>query len=49
MFELTDQYVLLFVGHMAQMGKKNLNLFQTLHKEKATKAKVVGSTEVPNL
>ncbi|QCD87382.1 hypothetical protein DEO72_LG3g1916 [Vigna unguiculata] len=26
-------------GHMAQMGKKNLNLFQTLHKEKATKAK----------
>jgi len=32
---------------MAQAGKKNLTLFQTLRKEKATK--VVGSSEVPNL
>jgi len=48
-FELTDRYSLLFIGHMAQMGKKNLNLFQTLHKEKAAKAKAAGSTEVPNL
>ena len=34
------------VGHMAQIEKKNLNLFQALRKEKA---KAVGSTEVPNL
>ncbi|QCE14706.1 hypothetical protein DEO72_LG11g1710 [Vigna unguiculata] len=31
------------------MGKKNLNLFQTLHKERAARAKAVGSTKVPNL
>ncbi|QCD79686.1 hypothetical protein DEO72_LG1g3333 [Vigna unguiculata] len=36
-------------GHMAQLGKKNLKLFQTLRKEKVAKAKAVGSTEVPNL
>ncbi|QCD89758.1 Transposase putative [Vigna unguiculata] len=36
-------------GHMAQMGKKNLTLFQTLRKEKAARAKAVGNTEVPNL
>ncbi|QCE03304.1 hypothetical protein DEO72_LG8g1328 [Vigna unguiculata] len=35
--------------HMAQMGKKNLTLFQALRKEKAAKARVVGSSEVPNL
>jgi len=34
---------------MAQMGKKNLSLFQTLRKEKAARAKAAGSTEVPNL
>ncbi|QCD92907.1 hypothetical protein DEO72_LG5g976 [Vigna unguiculata] len=36
-------------GHMAQMGKKNLSLFQTLRKEKATRAEAAGSTEIPNL
>ena len=34
---------------MAQSGKKNLALFQTLRKEMAAKAKVVGKTDVPNL
>ncbi|QCD86291.1 hypothetical protein DEO72_LG3g812 [Vigna unguiculata] len=37
------------VGHMAQVGKKNLTLFQALRKENAVKAKAVGNTEVPNL
>ncbi|QCE10984.1 hypothetical protein DEO72_LG10g2217 [Vigna unguiculata] len=36
-------------GHMAQLGKKNLTLFQTLRKEKAVKAKAAGNTMVPNL
>ncbi|QCD89124.1 hypothetical protein DEO72_LG4g62 [Vigna unguiculata] len=36
-------------GHMTQVGKKNLTLFQALRKEKAVKAKAVGNTEVPNL
>ncbi|QCE11051.1 hypothetical protein DEO72_LG10g2284 [Vigna unguiculata] len=36
-------------GHMAQSGKKNLALFQTLRKEMAAKAKAVGKTDVPNL
>ena len=49
MFELTNGRSLLFIGHMAQMGKKNLTFFQTLRKEKAAKAKDAGSTEVPNL
>jgi len=49
MFELTNGCALLFTGHMAQMGKKNLTLLQTLRKEKAARAKAVGSTEVPNL
>ncbi|QCD79228.1 hypothetical protein DEO72_LG1g2867 [Vigna unguiculata] len=35
--------------HMPQLGNKNLTLFQTLRKEKATKSKAAGSTEVPNL
>ena len=34
---------------MAQLGKKNLNLFQALCKEKVAKAKNAGNTEVPNL
>jgi len=34
---------------MAQLGKKNLTLFQTLRKEKAVKAKAAGNTVVPNL
>jgi len=34
---------------MAQVGKKNLNLFQALHKEKAAKARNAGNIEVPNL
>ncbi|XP_027905181.1 uncharacterized protein LOC114164639 [Vigna unguiculata] len=34
---------------MAQMGKKNLTLFQTLRKEKAARARVTGNTELPNL
>jgi len=34
---------------MAQSGKKNLALFQTLGKEMATKAKAAGKTDVPNL
>ncbi|QCE14295.1 hypothetical protein DEO72_LG11g1294 [Vigna unguiculata] len=36
-------------GHMAQSGKKNLALFQTLRKEMAAKAKAAGKTNVPNL
>jgi len=39
----------IIVGHMAQVGKKNLNLFQALRKEKAAKARAAGSIEVPNL
>jgi len=34
---------------MAQLGKKNLSLFQTLRKEKAVKARAAGNTKVPNL
>ncbi|QCD93474.1 hypothetical protein DEO72_LG5g1549 [Vigna unguiculata] len=34
---------------MAQSGKKNLALFQTLRKEMAAKAKVAGKADVPNL
>jgi len=34
---------------MAQHGKKNLNLFQALRKEKGAKARSAGNTEVPNL
>jgi len=34
---------------MAQLGKKNLTLFQTLRKEKVVKARAAGNTEVPNL
>jgi len=34
---------------MAQSGKKNLALFQTLRKEMAAKAKATGKTDVPNL
>jgi len=37
------------VGHMAQLGKKNLNLFQALRKEKDPKAKNAGNTKVRNL
>ncbi|QCD87597.1 hypothetical protein DEO72_LG3g2135 [Vigna unguiculata] len=36
-------------GHMAQLGKKNLALFQSLRKEMAAKAKAAGKTDVPNL
>ncbi|QCD96517.1 hypothetical protein DEO72_LG6g1221 [Vigna unguiculata] len=36
-------------GHMAQSGKKNLALFQSLRKEMAAKAKVAGKADVPNL
>ncbi|QCD89751.1 hypothetical protein DEO72_LG4g700 [Vigna unguiculata] len=36
-------------GHMAQSGKKNLALFQTLRKEMAAKAKAAGKTNVPHL
>ena len=49
MFELTNRHSLLFIGHMAQMGKKNLSLCQTFCKEKAARAKATRSTEVPNL
>ena len=34
---------------MAQVGKKNLTIFQALRKEKAVKAKVAENTEVLNL
>jgi len=34
---------------MAQSGKKNMALFQTLRKEMAAKAKTAGKTDVPNL
>jgi len=33
---------------MAQSGKKNLALFQSLRKEMVAKAKAVGKTDVPN-
>jgi len=49
MFEHSDGCMLWVVGHMAQMGKKNLTLFQALQKEKAAKARAARSTEVPNL
>jgi len=41
--------VLRISGHMAQLGKKNLTLFQTLRKEKAVKARAARNTKVPNL
>jgi len=34
---------------MAQLGKKNLDLFRTLCREQVEKAKNVGNTKVPNL
>jgi len=34
---------------MAQLGKKNLNLFKALHKEQAEKAKNARNADVPNL
>jgi len=34
---------------MAQSGKKNLALFQTLRREMAAKTKAAGNTDVPNL
>jgi len=34
MFELTNQHSLLFIGHMAQMGKKNLICFKLSVKRK---------------
>jgi len=34
---------------MAQSGKKNLALFQSLRKEMAAKAKAAGKVDVPNL
>jgi len=34
---------------MAQSGKKNLALFQSLRKEMAAKAKAAGKADVPNL
>jgi len=49
MFVHSDGCMLWVAVHMAHMGKKNLTLFQALRKEKAAKARVVGSTEVPNL
>ncbi|QCE10201.1 hypothetical protein DEO72_LG10g1427 [Vigna unguiculata] len=36
-------------GHMAQSGKKNLALFQSLRKEMAAKAKAAGKVDIPNL
>ena len=49
MFESSDGCMLFFTGDMVQMGKKNLTLFQTLRKEKATITKTAGNIEVPNL
>jgi len=34
---------------MAQSGKKNLALFQSLRKEMVAKAKAAGKADVPNL
>jgi len=34
---------------MAQLGKKNLNMFTTLRKEQAKRATNVGNADVPNL
>jgi len=45
--EITE--IAYFVGLMAQLGKKNLNLFKALRKEQAEKAKNVENTDVPNL
>ncbi|QCD89977.1 hypothetical protein DEO72_LG4g929 [Vigna unguiculata] len=36
-------------GHIAQSGKKNLALFQSLRKEMVAKAKAAGKTDIPNL
>jgi len=48
-FERSDGCMLWVASHMAQMGKKNLTLFQTLRKEKVARATAAGNTEVPNL
>ena len=46
---MTEIIIYVYVlGHMVQLGK-NLNLFRTLCKEQAEKAKNAGNTEVPNL
>ena len=49
MFGRSDGCMLWVTGHMAHMGKKNLTVFQTFQKEKATRARAAGNTEVPNL
>jgi len=49
MFECSDGCMLWVAGHMAEMVKKNLTLFQALRKEKATKARAIQSNKVPNL
>jgi len=48
-FELTKWCLTATIGHMAQLGKKNLSMFPTLRKEKVAKAKSAGNTKVPNL
>ncbi|QCD89120.1 hypothetical protein DEO72_LG4g58 [Vigna unguiculata] len=45
--DLTESWCV-FVGYVAQSGKKNLALFQVLRKEMAAKAKTTGNTDVPN-
>jgi len=37
------------VGLMAQLGKKNLNLFKSLRMEQAEKAKNAGNADITNL
>ncbi|QCD83328.1 hypothetical protein DEO72_LG2g3672 [Vigna unguiculata] len=47
---VTDKEVVeMLMKHMAQLGKKNLTLFQTLRKEKAARTKAAKSTEASNL
>jgi len=43
MFERSNVCMLWVAGHMAQMGKKNLTLFQALRKKKAAKARAAGA------
>jgi len=44
-----NNVIVYVAGLMAQLGKKNLNMFKALHKEQAEKAKNVENVDVPNL
>jgi len=45
----TNEWYCLYVGHMAQQGKKTLSLFKSLKKELVEEAKKVGHFKVWNM